>query len=809
MKRKLLLLFVCLFGALNGVKAWTSAAPQVGRAYYLYHVELGQFFRAVGEGHPFYLTADLAQATPVVVESGWKFRFYVNGTAYKLYHEDGTASLNTNGVDFKLYESEPSNGYQIYTGDKGTFSDSRRWFYATEEGGSCYFPITKNKSGDIHWKFVPTAEVCASAAEANYVSGWTRVTSVDMLKTNPEDYFFAIFSADAAGLIVDASSSNAEPTRPYYKTAANPLSSSQYLFEIENYESDGFALKSCALNKYFGNNGDSWNFQNLTKKESNCKLTITLNNGAFLIQSANADWEGRRYWGLYDYTGYTNGQKFAGNKNDAEKGSFLIYRIAKEGLNMTSRIKDPNLDSNLDDWQKTSEGGNGIVAASGGAESWNSSNFNFYQTLTNLPNGYYEIGVRAFYRAGNKRTTGAERNVKLYAKTEEVAVKNINQYQASTPGAGIWVQPDGASYYVPDNTEAANYALNTLNAYNNSVVAHVTDGTLTFGVKKETPIANDWSYWDTFTLTYLGENHVIIDDPETKTQTYEGTFTEDVDFTPTAECPIVDITGASFTGNIDVSFAENPNGLIIATSAQKIDLNYLKEEPVKNIISTKDNLSDKVIITDGYPFVAPFDFQAQEARYSRTVGASTNFGTICVPFALTSNDDIQYYTTDQITGGVLKLTEVNNVAAGTPAIFKKKNSGATSISVHKIGTAIEKDAGSQGENVRLVGKFERYVVGDEGGTTGTAANGNYFISSDVFYEGADYIIVKPFRAYLETVGVIQSRLTLQIDDEATAINELKTLDEKQGLKDGKYLIGGKIIVVKEGQQFNVNGVINK
>ena len=106
-----------------------------------------------------------------------------------------------------------------------------------------------------------------------------------------------------------------------------------------------------------------------------------------------------------------------------------------------------------------------------------------------------------------------------------------------------------------------------------------------------------------------------------------------------------------------------------------------------------------------------------------------------------------------------------------------------------------------------MGKFERYVVGDEGGTTGTAANGNYFISSDVFYEGADYIIVKPFRAYLETVGVIQSRLTLQIDDETTAINELKTLDEKQGLKDGKYLIGGKIIVVKEGKQYNVNGVI--
>lgn len=424
-----------------------------------------------------------------------------------------------------------------------------------------------------------------------------------------------------------------------------------------------------------------------------------------------------------------------------------------------------------------------------GVETYNGNNNDFtagnilYQTINDLPNGNYEVTFWAWEnfapwdKDSNPHPTG----------------DNIAQVFANDAAYGITVIE---AYDDRDWNDANKYTLN----------CHVTNGTLTYGVKNIATGGN-WAVCRPISLTYTGPYNEVVESGET--QTYEGTFTEDVDFTPTAECPIVDITGASFTGNIDVSFAENPNGLIIATSAQKMELNYLKEEPVKNIISTKDNLSDKVVITDGYPFVAPFDFQAQEARYSRTVGASTNFGTICVPFALTSNEDIQYYTTDRITGGVLKLTEVDNVAAGTPAIFKKKNSGATSISVRTIGTAIEKDAGSQGESVRLVGKFERYVVGDEGGTTGTAANGNYFISSDVFYEGADYIIVKPFRAYLETVGVSQSRLTLQIDDETTAINELKTLDEKQGLKDGKYLIGGRIIVVKEGQQFNVNGVINK
>ena len=819
MKKSLLLLFACLFGALGGVKAWTYVDPVNGRWYYLYNIGNNKaYFK--GTSTSYSANTNIVEATPVKVEasgSKHKLAFLDGVTTYKIYQRKGTGDPdNTSGVDFSFDGSAGDSwGYRL-TSNNGDWLEPDR--YMTWNG--TYLEFKKENYSNIRdWQFIAYEEVlpsiveakaptCASTAEASYVSGWKRVTTKEQLAQNPERYFYAIFSAVNPGVMMTT-----ENNRMYYKAAGNPLSSSSYdLFEMENYDGE-FAIKSNITGKYYGNTSeDPWDF--LANKETlneGCKVTVTCSNGVYNLQDRYDKGQDEfvgNYLGAWDNMEFT-GERLAGNKSLKRAGYFLIYRIAKEGLNMTSRIANPNLDGNLDDWQKTSEGGNGIVAASGGAESWNSSNFNFYQTLTNLPNGYYEIGVRAFYRAGDKQTTGAERNVKLYAKAEEVAVKNINQYQeqASTPGTGIWVQPTGASYYVPDNTEAANYALNTLNAYNNSVVAHVTDGTLTFGVKKETSIANDWSYWDTFTLTYLGDNHVIIDDPETKTQTYEGTFTEDVDLTPTVECPIVDITGASFTGNIDVSFAENPNGLIIATSAQKIELNYLKEDPVKNIISTKDKLSDKVVITDGYPFVAPFDFQAQEARYSRTVGASTNFGTICVPFALTSNEDIQYYTTDQITGGVLKLIEVDNVAAGTPAIFKKKNSGATSISVHKIGTAIEKDAGSQGESVRLVGKFERYVVGDEGGTTGTAANGNYFISSDVFYEGADYIIVKPFRAYLETVGVTQSRLTLQIDDETTAINELKTLDEQQGLKDGKYLIDGKIIVVKEGKQYNVNGVI--
>ena len=227
------------------------------------------------------------------------------------------------------------------------------------------------------------------------------------------------------------------------------------------------------------------------------------------------------------------------------------------------------------------------------------------------------------------------------------------------------------------------------------------------------------------------------------------------------------------------------------------------------MISNDGNVCESLVIYDGHPFFVPShsNIQATEATYSRDIAAASNYGTICLPYAVESNENIQYYTTDEIEGGVLKLTKVTSVDAGKPAIFKKKDGGATEITVAANNVSIASDAGTNGSSVVLKGTFERITIGTDGVEGTGAANGKYYInSSNQFCEGKDWFYVGAFRAYLEAAGK-NARLTLQIDDEATAISELKTLDEKQGLKDGKYLIGGKIIVVKEGKQYNVNGVI--
>lgn len=304
----------------------------------------------------------------------------------------------------------------------------------------------------------------------------------------------------------------------------------------------------------------------------------------------------------------------------------------------------------------------------------------------------------------------------------------------------------------------------------------------------------------------------MIEDDDTNAQVYYGTFKSRVDLTPTEEHPFVDITHASFDGDVFVNLYDNPNGLVYATPSQvsSIKSSYGTTEAIPNVVSNVGNVCESLVIYDGHPFFVPShsNIRATKVTYSRDIAAATNFGTICLPYAVKSNDNIQYYTTSVIEGNVLKLTEVDNVAAGTPAIFKKKDGGATEITVAANNVSIASDAGTNGSSVVLRGTFERITIGTVGATGSGAANGKYYInSSNQFCEGKDWFYVGAFRAYLETTGDSPAaRLTISTDNE-TAINELKTLDEKQGLKDGKYLIGGKIIVVKEGKQYNVNGVI--
>ena len=59
--------------------------------------------------------------------------------------------------------------------------------------------------------------------------------------------------------------------------------------------------------------------------------------------------------------------------------------------------------------------------------------------------------------------------------------------------------------------------------------------------------------------------------------------------------------------------------------------------------------------------------------------------------------------------------------------------------------------------------------------------------------------------------VAEARLVISIDEEdPTAINAIEAANAKAGaLKDGKYLIGNKVVLVKNGVKYGANGQILK
>lgn len=186
----------------------------------------------------------------------------------------------------------------------------------------------------------------------------------------------------------------------------------------------------------------------------------------------------------------------------------------------------------LGGWTYTRDGGNEIKTGGSeenpAAEFYNNNSFNFYQTLKGLAEGYYQIRVQSFYRAGaaqaNADSLTAEptygQNVKLYAKTEsgEVAtsVKNILQREdeegsletgTSATGGETFVKYAGEDeFYIPnDMTSFCEYT--EIGIYWNEVKVHLNAGeTLTLGLFKDTHIDNDWTIFNNFELYYLGND---------------------------------------------------------------------------------------------------------------------------------------------------------------------------------------------------------------------------------------------------------------------------------------------------------------
>ena len=196
----------------------------------------------------------------------------------------------------------------------------------------------------------------------------------------------------------------------------------------------------------------------------------------------------------------------------------LVYNPAP-GTEMTVLVENPNFTNDWNGWEREGEGGFAIGGTKSVMTIARGLNYPFEvkQTITEIPNGIYELRMNAMSRASNDISSD-------YYSGMLFMNDNINYVMS--PSEGMVPEDEavdsvnclltGSSadiYFMDEITEVAgylpNYMVGCSFAYNagrylNRVVVEVTDSTLTFGVRDKGAVGGSWLPFANTHLYYLG-----------------------------------------------------------------------------------------------------------------------------------------------------------------------------------------------------------------------------------------------------------------------------------------------------------------
>jgi lysophospholipase L1-like esterase len=229
----------------------------------------------------------------------------------------------------------------------------------------------------------------------------------------------------------------------------------------------------------------------------------------------------------------------------------------------------------------------------------------------------------------------------------------------------------------------------------------------------------------------------------------------------------VDLSGLTLGSDVEaIDIEQEGNTLVYLASTSSVT--------GKNIVvgTTCSNL----VLTDGHSFAAPRGFTATTASYNRIM--SGEWGTVCLPFAVTSDDNIEYYTITGITGSddnkAIVVEKVEGVlAAGTPALVRKVNGEGLAVSVSNVAVdGLIKDVNS---TVNMIGSFtyDNKILKENHPNA-------YYIKNDKFYHIKNNFYCDAFRAYFEDASPNPSgAFSIIINDDLTAMKPTVTGDSTE------------------------------
>ena len=217
-------------------------------------------------------------------------------------------------------------------------------------------------------------------------------------------------------------------------------------------------------------------------------------------------------------------------------------------------------------------------------------------------------------------------------------------------------------------------------------------------------------------------------------------------------------------------------------------------------VYTSEGVTTALVLSDNEPFFNSETFRATSVTYTREM--SYSWGTILMPFVLTSNDAVQYYKLTAVDNEVLTLDKMESVPAGEPAVFKLVNGpGTLEINATNVVVVPTADENKYGTDVA-----SWYMNGTYQGKNGLASNASqniYFVAQDKFWLAEAAITVKPFRAWFETTSSLSAaKMRIVVEGEAEGIRKI---EEERDATEFVYDLMGrpsdssrKGIVIKNG-----------
>lgn len=194
---------------------------------------------------------------------------------------------------------------------------------------------------------------------------------------------------------------------------------------------------------------------------------------------------------------------------------------ASNPLDATPFIFNPDMTKNGKAWASTTsvKMGSGGVNSQNEATKWvgelyqgwgNTTAFDMYQEIKNLPNGKYKLSLTGFFRDGSPEEAASRRQSQTeelssycYANEQSVAIKSIFEGAGKNGTVGI----NTALGYIPNDLDQAARYFEAVSdgSYDNSLEVIVTDNSLRIGIRNNTTDrSKKWTTFDEFRLTYYG-----------------------------------------------------------------------------------------------------------------------------------------------------------------------------------------------------------------------------------------------------------------------------------------------------------------